>query len=453
MLKVIKPRRGTVFPDVPVAPPGGRPPRICMIEPGTDENQGSMGCVYIMNAARDAGYPIDYVHPDDAVGDYDIELISLHHCTDYLRLRDLRRRAPIRIIGGHPTVNNIRPAIPFADAICIGEGEQWIVHALRRLHRIPEVEILADLPGTILARDWERGAPIPPGNTIEPLPRHPPYLNRAAAGHARVWYLEMARGCPFTCHYCELGWAWKYRAQDTDWLLEQIDSIDTARSNRISLFAPDEASHPGYHAILDRINHRNMITSFGSMRLDVIVKKDLPFRPNMLIRVGLDGLTEETRHRVGKRISDQDVWEYFRYMSDRGHATFKVFMVIGYPWEQPADFDAWEALWDRISRIPRRANARVRVKFTPLIPQPATPLGDAEPRYDPETIGRILAWFERVGRPYRRPGWFVVNDGIMSARSHSLQCKLTLGDEATLLDRAVDFRGTETLRGYDVWDS
>lgn len=444
-----KPRHATVYPPLERRHVRQRV-SIVMREPVEAESVGSMGCQYVMNAARAAGFEIDYLPPHAAPArEYDVELVSVHHCTDFPRLKALPRCAPLRIVGGHPTVNNIRPAIPFGDVFCVGEAETWIVHALARINDGAHAADLADLPGTIVPSLWEHGAPIPRGNTEAEVPKHPPYLNRSGEGHARVWYLEMARGCPFACHYCELGWAWKYRTQDTEWLLQQVDDIDTRQSNRISLFAPDEASHPGYHTILDRIHQRRMVTSFGSMRLDVIMRKNLPFKNNMLIRVGLDGLTEDTRHRVGRKITDDAVWEYFRYMTDRGHSNFKIFMVFGYPWEEPSDFDQWTFLWERIARIRRQKNAHVRIKFTPLIPQPSTPLGGESPRYDAEMVARIRAWFALVKSPVNPPGWFVANDGLMGPRAHALQCRLTLGDERTLLDD-TDWSGTETLRGYEI---
>lgn len=438
-----KPRKATEFP--PLAPVRQQNIRVTITEPTEPESRGSMGCWYVQEAAKWAGFHVEY-EPYENRTPADVELVSLHHCTDYPTLAKLPRVAPIRIIGGHVTTNNIRPAIPFGDVFCIGEGETWIAHALSILNQGGKAQDLAHLPGTMLP---PFNGTVPKGNTEPTVPKHPPYLNRAGEGHAPVWYLEMSRGCPFHCSYCELGWAWKYRMQDTQWLLEQIDGIDRSRSHKVSLFAPDEASHPGYHEILDRIHARKLVTSFGSMRLDVIMRKNLPFKPNMLIRVALDGITEATRERVGRKISNQSVYDYFRYMSDRGHCNFKIFQIIGYPWEKPEDWDEWEWLWSRIASIPRKKNAHVRIKFTPLIPQPSTPLGECEPNYDEAMVGRIKAWFDRVRRPLHRPGWFVENDGIMSRRSHALQVKLTRGDERTLLD-GEDWSEIETHKGYDV---
>lgn len=423
---VEKPKTATEWPELP--PHRKQSIRVTMTEATEPENRGSMGAHYVREAAQWDGWRVDYETPESRTA-ADVELVSVHHCSDWPILAKLPRVAPIRLAGGHVTTNNVRPGLPFADAWCIGEGETWITHALRRLNNGMGVESLRELPGTIVGR---AAGDVPKGNTEPAVPKHPPYFNRDNDGHARVWYLELSRGCPFHCHYCELGWAWKYRMQDTDWLLEQIDGIDKTISNRITLFAPDEASHPGYHAILDRIHQRKLITSFGSMRFDVIMRKDLPFKPNMLIRVAVDGLTEGTRMRVNRKQTNQSIYDYFRYMSDRGHSSFKIFNIFGYPWERLEDFDEWEWLWSRITSIPRRVNAHVRVKFTPLIPQPSTPLGDCDPVYDERMAERIRRWFRAVRMPSRRPGWFVENDGLMSARSHAEQVRLTRGDEATV---------------------
>lgn len=419
-----KPKVTTTWPELPER----RPQRInvAITEATEEESRGSMGAHYVREAAQWAGFDVRYQTPEDRTP-CDVELVSVHHCSDWPYLAKLPRIAPVRLCGGHVSINNVRPGLRFADAWCIGEGETWIAHALHRLNNGQSVDSLSDLPGTIIGMG---NGVVPKGNTEPEVPKHPPYLNRDGDGHARVWYLELSRGCPFSCSYCELGWAWKYRMQDTQWLLEQIDKIDLTLSRRITLFAPDEASHPGYHDILDRIHQRKMITSFGSMRFDVIMRKNLPFKPNMLIRVAVDGITEATRLKVNRKQTNQNIYDYFRYMSDRGHANYKVFTIFGYPWEQLEDFGEWEFLWSRIRAIPRKVNAHVRIKFTPLIPQPSTPLGDCEPVYDERMAERIKQWFAAVRSPRTRPGWFIENDGLMSRASHAEQVRLTRADES-----------------------
>lgn len=418
--------------------------RACFWEAAEADQRGSMGAHYVLQAARAAGLQVDLVTPEDDVGGYDLELVSVHHCSDMPIVRDVPRRGRIRIAGGHVMANNPRPIIPFADVVCIGEGETWITQAVARLREDFRPAALSELPGAVVTESWVKGSQLPPPAVEPSCPKNPPYLNRSGEGHSATWYLELARGCPFSCHYCELGWSVpKYRPQDTEWILEQIDSIDTSQSNRISLYAPDEASHKGYGRILQRIHDRGMVTAFGSMRLDRIVKLDLPLKANMLIRVGLDGLSEETRFKVNKPIKDADVVNYFRFMVERGHRNFKMFMVFAYPWERPSDFDCWARMMGHVLSLPTDANCHLRVKFTPFIPQPSTPLKDAEPNYSEAMVQRINDWFANHAKPYKNPGWYVKSDGILSRRSHARQVELTRGDETLLTQDSGRFRGLE----------
>lgn len=432
MLNVIKPRTGTTYPES--YPQKANDLVITMVECCKEADKGSMGARYIMNSCKEAGFDVQYDH--DGTIPCDVQLVSVHHCSNWPQLADLPDSGKVRIAGGHVSTNNVRPGIPFADAWCIGEGEEWIKHALLRLSNKLDAEVVRDLPGTIISADWVNGSVIPATNTVLPLPRHPPYLNPAEDGHRETWYIELSRGCPFQCKYCELGWAWKYRPHDTDFLISQLDKIDTKKSKHVTFFAPDEATHPGYAKILAEVHRRGLITSFGSMRFDAIMrKKDIPFKSNMLIRVAIDGLTEETRKKVSRRQTDEDIVNYFRFMTENGHHNFKVFMIFGYPWETPADFDQFEEMMDWMMSFRLKKNCHLRVKFTPLIPQPATPLGDCTPIYNHETVNRINQWFRRVKRPMVEPGWFVKSDGLMSIASHRKQVELTRGDETCLLSK------------------
>jgi radical SAM superfamily enzyme YgiQ (UPF0313 family) len=271
--------------------------------------------------------------------------------------------------------------------------------------------------------------------------------------------MEMARGCPFACRYCELGNTVAYRPQDTDYLLWQVDQCNRTMSRKVTLFAPDEASHPGYGDVLDRIYARRLEAGFGSMRFEQLMKADLPLRRNTLIRVGLDGLTEKTRARVGRKQTDKMVVDFFRWAAQRGYSQLKIFMICCYPWDTLDDFWQWTVLMKRIAAIPVGKNVNVRIKFTPFIPQPATPLGNEPPTYSDELVQAISEWFGGCGKrrcvrhPPSEPGWFFVSDGIMSRTTHALQCALTLGDECILTGDSHSIGGIRgTGAGRREWE-
>lgn len=403
--------------------------KICMIEACNDADRGSIGAFYVRHHAELAGYNVDVLTTTKK--GYDVELISVHHCMDFLRLAGMPKRAKWRIVGGHPMQNNPRPVIPFADAICVGEGETWIKEALPLLEKSDDIESLSALPGTIICHNWEPGSKIPDANVERPLPDNPPYLNRPGTRSA-AWYIEMARGCPFACAYCELGNSTPYRIYDKEHLINVINAADTTKTRKINFYAPDEAAHPNYSELYHYLDNKGFSAGFSSMRVDSVLRNPPPIKKNHLIRVGIDGLTEATRFRLGKKITNRDILDYFTMLLARGHVTYKMFMIIGYPWDTMSDFDEWAGLMEAIFNLPLQKNVSLRIKWTPFIPQPCTPLGDVKPNYTWPMYQWIQDWHAVHDRPRSTPGWYVDNDGLMLLASHARQCRLTSGDEYTL---------------------
>lgn len=403
--------------------------KVCMVEACEPDERGSIGAYYVAHHAERAGYPVDRLN--DTSDGYDVELISVHHCSDFPRLAAIPKRARWRIVGGHPMQNNPRPVIPWSDAVFIGEAESHIGPALDAV-RQNGIEGLRGRPGWIISSEHKRGDRLPATQMEKPLPDNPPYLNRPGTPSA-AWYIEIARGCPYSCAYCDLGHSASYRRYRVEQLIKVLDQCDLSKTRKVNFFAPDEASHPQYAELSQYLDGKGFTSSFMSMRIESLMKNDPPIAHNATIRVGIDGLTEATRKRVDKPITDQMIIDYMQRWVSRGHVTFKMFMIFGYPWEQLSDFDQWSAMMRRVMRIDLHKNAHLRIKWTPFIPQPSTPLRDAVPRYDPAMVQKIQQWHALNRRPKRVPGWHIENDGLMSARSHQMQVTLTTGDEAVLL--------------------
>jgi radical SAM superfamily enzyme YgiQ (UPF0313 family) len=405
--------------------------KISMYEACAENDRGSIGAWYVAEHARRAGYMVDVLQRPHS--GYDVELVSVHHCMDFERLARLPKHGKIRIVGGHPTANNPRPIIPFADVVCVGEAESWIGEALRRIEAGGDVDSLTDMPGTIISKNWKPGDEIPKPLHEKPLPDNPPYLNRPGTRSA-AWYVEIARGCPYSCAFCELGHSMPFRLYRSEHLKMVLEKADTSITRKINFYAPDECSHPDYEELFSYLKTKGYSAGFSSMRVDSILRRGLPDMPmNMLVRVGVDGLTEETRKRVSKKITDDMIVEYFDRFIQRGHVQYKMFFIIGYPWEEVDDFKGFERLMRRLFRLNLKKNISLRLKWTPFIPQPCTPLKDAKAKYSHALVRKINIWHAINARPRRQPGWYIENDGLMSAKTHKRQRVLTAGSEWVLL--------------------
>ena len=366
----------------------------------------SIGAWYVKNGMESHGHHVD-VHPKPADG-YDCELIAAHHVTDYKDIVNMPKRSPVRVIGGHALYSNHKPLVPFTDYLCFGEWDTGFKD-FEELQKSQHVN----------QRDFK---------TQTPLLTLRPYLNHAATKSA-AWYIEIARGCPFSCHYCELGHSLPYRPYSVEQIKQAIDLCDFSKTRKVNFFAPDEASHPGYDELLEYIIELGGFPAgFSSMRVERAQKLH-SIRNNMLIRVGIDGLTEKRRFDVNKRISNRDIIAYFRAMLSHGHSNFKIFMIFGYEGENVADFVEFERVMAGVFSLPLKKNVSLRIKWTPFIPQPNTPLAETHSQYDIKMVKKIQGWHQLHRRSSKTPGWFVESDGIMSKRSHKEQCILMTASE------------------------
>ncbi len=314
--------------------------KLCMIECAPLDSRGSMGCQYIINSVRNAGYQIDYVEMESYKGGYDIELVSILSVVNYSLLKNLPKLAKLRIVGGHPLNNNPLPILPFGDIFCIGEGEEWIIKVLQALKdgcSILDIQNL--IPGTI-TKYWN--GELIKSIYVSEIPKNEPFLTPKKIGHSPTWNIEMARGCKSKCHYCELGWSVKLREHSTEYLINQINNLDKKKSNRISLFAPDESAHNGYIDCLKAISDRGMVTQFGSSRIDSFLSSGIKFPKNFTLRLGVDGLREKDRFLVKKNISNKDLINYFEHAAEIEHTGIKLFMIFGYEWELIEHFNEFK---------------------------------------------------------------------------------------------------------------
>jgi hypothetical protein len=400
-----------------------------MIECAPIEARGSMGCQYIINAVTNAGYQIDLIEMENYNGGYDIELVSILSVVNYPLLKNMPKLAKLRIVGGHPLNNNPLPVLNYGDIFCIGEGEEWIIKILQALKDgCSLIDIQKSIKGTI-TKHWN--GEVVSSNYVEEIPKNQPFLTPKTAGHSPTWNIEMSRGCKSKCHYCELGWSVKPREHRTEYLIELINNLDKKKSNRVSLFAPDESAHHGYFDCLKAISNKGMVTQFGSSRIDSFLKSGIKFSKNFTLRLGVDGLTERTRFLVKKNITNQSLLDYFEQAAEIEHTGIKLFMVFGYEWEKLNDFNEWEETFEKIKQIRRYNNVRVRLKFTPFIPNISTPLGNSMPIYHKGMVAKINSWLKQNKIPHQQPGVFIESDGcVMSEKSHAIQCALSQGDQS-----------------------
>lgn len=131
---------------------------------------------------------VEPVHYDEDADLFAISFFTPQAESAYAIADALRLRGKTVVMGGmHPSVFP-EDAIPHCDSVCVGEGERaWL-------------RILDDLRAGALRPRYD-GEPTPPEEWVTPLPDLFPKVD-GYDWNAQL--VQVARGCPRTCDYCNL---------------------------------------------------------------------------------------------------------------------------------------------------------------------------------------------------------------------------------------------------------
>jgi radical SAM superfamily enzyme YgiQ (UPF0313 family) len=400
--------------------------KICITEPTNKENTKSVGCWFIESTLQKNGYDCEYVVFDDGIDfeKYDLYLFSVLSVRDYFHLAKIahKRKDKIWIGGGHVT-NNPYVLLHFFDLICVGEGEEWILKCMKAFEKYKDdkeafLSLMSKIQGSLTMQN--RHLPIQK-LFIKDISINDPYLNKSSQkGHGDSWYIETARGCKSKCAYCELGWSNPYRENSEEKVSEGIEQIKLSDNKNVKVFAPDDFSVTPYERYIEKIIEEGLITKFGSMRLDRVMKIQKRHKKNFLYRLGIDGLSERVRDIVGKRIFDDDIIKIVSIMTEDGFVNFKFFMIFSYEFEQEQDFYQFERMIEKLKQAVTKTGKKIilRLKFTPFVPQDLTPMENYAPNYNTRMRDLIRAFFDKNKESQRRSSVIVINDGLQDEKGY-----------------------------------
>ncbi len=358
--------------------------------------------------------------------EFDIVGFSLQHdlCyTNVLTMLDLggiRLRADDRaaddplVVAGGPCAWNPEPMAEFIDAFVLGDGEAalpavcdaWIDSAGRGLSRSERLlRLAAGLPFVYVPRFYEPAASgVGPGmvrrTTAEvperiepavlddldaaPLPTSPivPWVETVQDRIA----LEIMRGCPGRCRFCQsttIKRPLRFRS------VESI--VDAARAayrntghNEISLLSLSSSDYRWFDELMQRMQSEfrplHVAVSLPSLR----VNEQLRTAAELLNTDRHGGLTlapeaarEAMRVRLGKPITDDDLYAGCRKAFEYGFSRVKLYFLCGLPGEQPEDLDGIIEMAENVSRLAKEVSGRfatVVANVSNLVPKPHTPL-------------------------------------------------------------------------------
>ncbi|KAF0241314.1 MAG: radical SAM [Planctomycetota bacterium] len=390
---------------------------------------------------RGAGVPLFSLETKTPVRAFDILGFSLQYelsFTNVINMLDLAgiplRSAdrgpddPLIIAGGSCTFQP-EPIAVFLDICVLGDGEERLMELAKAVAELKGKfrsrrdycrELVKRVPNLYAPNLYDveyamdgRLASITPNCDEAPLfvqrasvsnfetsffPTHP-IVPAVECVHERI-NLEVMRGCPHACRFCQAGMIkLPVRARSVETLVKYaLETYHATGYDEIALTSLSTADYPHLEELMARLKQefdgKKVGISLPSLRVNERIRS-IPGILNTIRKAGFtmapEAGTERMRKVIHKLIKDDDLYAAATAAYREGWDVIKVYYMIGLPHEEDADIDATCEAILKTSRCARESTNRdgeLNVTVSPFVPKAHTPF-QWEPMASPERFKDI----------------------------------------------------------------
>ena len=330
----------------------------------------------------------------------DITCYSLNSINEMLYRGEIRDAESITIVGGPHATACPRDVAAYADFVIVGEGE----FTLPRLLRDIECGRSGHIPGVVTK---EFSLPADTGVLLDAYP----------AFHEVQGYVEISRGCPFTCGYCQtpqiFGNCMRHRSIDT--IAKYANRYEHARFVTPNAFAyGSDGIHPRWDKIRNLFKKLRNTIYFGTfpseVRPEFVCGESLSliadYCSNTKLHFGAQSGSDVVLEKLGRGHTADDTIRAVELCTSAA-ITPVVDFIVGFPFETDDDQKATVDLIRWVSRFGK-------IHVHRFIPLPGTPLAGTTARLllteTEKTLGKLAksgivtgSWDDPAVRFFRRP--------------------------------------------------
>jgi len=396
---------------------------------------------------KEESIPLFSLESFTPVTDFHLVGFSLQHELNYTNVLTMlqlagiplytshRSREPL-VIGGGTCAFNPEPLAPFFDFFILGDGEEALEEVLNRLQEYSKdsgaarekiLLKMARIPGVYVPCFYEedtagrKGSSLRKGNSlmvpkkdgvpetvtkrtvqdlenaVYPLAPIVPYLE---AIHDRA-VLEIARGCPRGCRFCQAGITYRpLRFRSPEKLCRMARQIiDHTGYEELSLVSLSSTDYPYLDRLLAELSSQfsgEVNLSLPSQRLDafsVKLAEEVQKRHQTSLTFAPEAGTERLRRAINKNITDEEIYEAMGRAFDGGWKLIKLYFMIGLPTETDEDlegiFTLCRDLWKNYQQKGLSGKLKLSISISPFVPKPHTPF-QWEPQISLEEMYRKI---------------------------------------------------------------
>jgi radical SAM family uncharacterized protein len=342
---------------------------------------------------------------------------------------DRTPRHPLVIAGG-PCAVNPEPMARFIDLFVIGDGEEtlpavcdlWVQLKGEGLDREASLaEMACRMPHVYVPRfyevvengarrAWVRPVTRRPGETADgtrsvpatggdvpaqvapavladldavPLPARPivPFVECV---QDRIT-IEIMRGCPGKCRFCQSTTIKRpLRSRKVETIVQAaLEQYRSTGYNEISLLSLSTSDYPHFDELMRRLQETfrplGVAISLPSLRINeqlLAVGDLLNTDRHSGLTLAPEAARDEMRRRIGKPISNEDLYAGCRRAFENGFSRVKLYFMCGLPGETQDDLDGILEMSETIARLGQEVRGRpvaVVANVSNFVPKPQTP--------------------------------------------------------------------------------
>ena len=301
---------------------------------------------------------------------------------------------PLVLVGGPIAFLNPAPLAPLADAFFVGEAEAGLVDFCLALKRavfdgVSKQDFLAsakDMPGIYVPglskTPVRRVVAMSPGDCgLLGTPAWSCFTGPQAAFPDSL-LLEVNRGCPHACRFCAAGFVYRPPRHASIASLQAI--VEEAQPPKVGLVGTALTDWPDLLPFLRWLAARKTKFSLSSLRADGLTEELLGFLRECGIRtvtLALEGASERLRQAANKKLDAEVFLAAVERAARLGVNHLRVYLILGWPWEGPEDYDELQVFLGRIIDARDQGHGRKTSEFmritlgaSSLVPKPWTPM-------------------------------------------------------------------------------